>query len=79
MSANRSEFKKLKKPKVGVVADMTPAECMRIGKYLDWLSGEASLTPELQALINELDAEYLQNGGKTIKKINAELEAELLT
>jgi len=75
--SNLTRFKGLKvKPTIGVY-DMSHSECMRIGKYLDWLSGEASLTPELQALISELDAEFLQDGGKTIKEINAELEAEL--
>lgn len=60
------------------VADMSPSECMRISKYLYWLAGEVPMTPELQTLINELDAEYSQACGKTIREINAELEAECL-
>jgi len=79
MSINTIRFRKLQaKPKSGV-ADMSPSECMRISKYLYWLAGEVPMTPDLQTLINELDAEYLQDCGKTIQEINAELKAELLT
>lgn len=76
MTPNTIRFRKLQAKPKSSVADMSPSECMRISKYLYWLAGEVPMTPELQTLINELDAEYLQACGKTIQEINAQLESE---